>query len=105
MKKIHKLIAKATANPVFNGLPDALKDPKNYLKTERKIVATMVSDHKHTTMKAFINCKRCQAKVVKKAEMIKDLGFKDYEQYANWRKIMWIIINEQNLTLYDKTTT
>jgi len=102
MKKIHKQIAKAKENPVFEGLPDEVKDPKNFKEIEKKLANTMVSDHKHATIKAFIKCKRCQIKVKKKADMIKELGFKDFAQYQDWKKIISIIINKQNLILYDK---
>ena len=64
----------------------------------------MISDHKHATIKQFIKCKRCQAKVQKKTEMIKELGFKDFVQYQNWKKIMQIMINKKNLTLYERET-
>jgi len=95
-------IKKAKVNPIFDGLSDEMKDPKNFLKIERKIVRIMISDHKHRTIKTFKNCKRCQAKVRKKAEMIKELGFKSFEQYQNWKKVMGININKQNLELYEK---
>ena len=95
-------IKNAKANPIFEGLSDELKDPENFLKVERKIAKTMVSDHKHATIKQFIKCKRCQAKVKKKTEMIRELGFKDYNQYASWKKILQIIINKENFQLYEK---
>jgi hypothetical protein len=101
-KKTLKIIKEAKENPIFEGLPDKLKDPKNFIETEQKIVNTMVSDHRHKTIKQFIKCKRCQAKVKKKAEMIRDLGFKSFEQYQNWKRIMGIMINKQNLKLYEK---
>jgi len=83
-------------------LPDELKDPKNFSKIEKKLANIMVSDHKHATIKQFMKCKRCQVKMRKKQETMKELGFKDFEQYQNWRKIMAIISNKQNLALYEK---
>lgn len=101
-KDILNKIKKAKVNPIFEGLSDELKDPKNFLTIERKIVNTMKSDHTHTNLKAFMKCKRCQAKVKKKTEMILELGFKDFIQYQNWKKVMGYIINKKNLELYEK---
>lgn len=101
-KELLNKIAKAKENPVFEGLSEELKDPDNFQKIEKKIVNTMVSDHKHANIKQFINCKRCQDKVRKKAETIKKSGFKDFTQYQNWKKIMFIMINKKNLRLYEK---
>jgi hypothetical protein len=96
-------IKEAKSNPVFDGLSDELKDPKQFTKIERKIIKTMLSDHTHKTMKQFIKCKRCQIKVQKKTDTIKELGFKDFNQYQNWKKVMGMIINKKNFTLYDKS--
>lgn len=95
-------IKNAEANPIFEGLSDEVKDPKNFERIEGKIANTMVSDHKHKTIKQFIKCKRCQDKMKKKAEMIKESGFKDFAQYQNWKKVMGKIINKENFQLYGK---
>jgi len=95
-------IGKAKENHVFDGLSDDLKDPKNFEGIEKKIANTMVSDHKHKVVSTFIKCKRCQTKVAKKSEMIRELGFKDMNQYQNWRKVMNIVINKGELILYEK---
>lgn len=95
-------IKNAKENPIFEGLSDKLKDPKNFEAIERKIANTMISDHKHTTIKQFIKCKRCQDKVRKKAEMIKEMGFKDFAQYQNWKRVLSVIINKENFQLYEK---
>ena len=95
-------IGKAKVNPIFKGLSDELKDPKNFKKVEKKIANVMVSDHKHSTIKAFTNCIRCQNKLTKKRETIYKLGFKDINQYQNWKKIMGYIINKKELVLYEK---
>jgi len=98
INKINKL----PENPIFEGLSADLKDPKNFDAIERKIANTMLSDHKHANIKQFTKCKRCQAKVRKKTDMIKEMGFKDFIQYQNWKKVMGMIISKQNFQLYEK---
>lgn len=95
-------INKALVNPIFEGLSDEVKDPKNFEAIERKIVNTMLSDHKHATIKQFIKCKRCEVKRQKRARVIKEIGFKDAEQYQTWKKVMGMIISKQNFQLYEK---
>ena len=103
MKKITlKQIGSAKVNPVFKDLPDELKDPKKFRKIEDKIMATMVSDHKHRKMENFMKCERCIAKRKRKLKAIKDFGFQNTEQYQNWKKVMTIIISKQNLYLHVK---
>lgn len=102
-KFTQKQIAGAKVNPIFKGLSDDLKDPKKFKSIEKKIADVMVSDHKHRTIKAFINCKRCQDKLKKKRELLDKLGFKNQEQYQMWRKVMGIISNKEELVLYDNT--
>ena len=95
-------IGKAKVNPVFKGLPDNLKDPKNFKGIENKLSNVMLSDHKHSNIKSFVHCIRCQNKLTKKRELIHKLGFKDINQYQNWKKIMGFIINKGELILYEK---
>ncbi len=83
-------------HPVFEGLPDELKDIKKYKQIEKKLQLIMVSDHKHTKVSSFVGCKRCLAKMKKKSAAIRDYGFKDYQQYAIWKKVMIIIYNEKD---------
>ena len=101
MDKITKeQIDNAKVNPIFDGLSDEIKDPKGFKKIEKKLESIMRSDHKHTNIKQFIKCKRCEVKRNKKNEAIKELGFKDINQYQNWKKVMQIIVNKTNLELY-----
>lgn len=92
-KEINK---KGKPNPIFKDLPEELKDPKNFKKIEKKLIAVVFSDHKHTSIKTYMKCKRCQDKFQKRHQMIRELGFKDYEQYTLWRKVMTIINNKQS---------
>ena len=95
-------INKAKPNPVFKGLPDELKDPKNFKKIEKKLANVMVSDHKHRLISAFHKCKRCQDKFKKKREAILALGFNSINQYQHWQKVMRILIDKPKLVLYER---
>lgn len=95
-------IGKAKVNPIFKGLSNELKDPKNFKKIENKLAKVMLADHKHKDIKAFVTCIRCQNKLTKKREMIKELGFSGINQYQSWRKVMAYIINKKDLMLYEK---
>ena len=101
-KLLEETIGKAKVNPVFKGLPDELKDPKNFKGIESKLAKVMVSDHKHKQINAFNECKRCQEKFLKKRELIKSLGFNSIYQYQSWKKVMGYIINKKNLMLYER---
>ena len=103
MKKLTiEAIGKVKVNPVFKGLPDTLKDTKNFKGIEKKLSAVMFSDHKHRLIKSFTKCKRCNAKFEEKRRMVRELDFSSMNQYQNWKKIMQIIINKKELVLYEK---
>ncbi len=77
-------------------MAEDLKDPKCFKDIEKKLIMVVFSDHKHKTVKSYVGCKRCRAKLEKKTKMIKDFGFKDYGQYSEWRRVMSIITNEKD---------
>ena len=85
--------------PILKDLPEKLKDPKCFEPIEKKIWLMMKSDHKHRTISGFNKCKRCQAKRKKRNEYIKETGFKNYEQYIKWRRIMSIIHNKEDFEI------
>lgn len=101
-KLTNKQIGNAKVNPVFKGLSDDLKDPKNFKKIENKLARVMLSDHKHRTIGGFHLCKRCQKRFEKKREMLKELGFESINQYQNWKKIMMILLKKERLVLYPR---
>lgn len=99
MKLSLKKTPKLPKNPVFKGMPEHLKNPDCYKEIESAFRMAMFSDHSHKTMKQFMGCKRCQAKVQKKRALIKEYGFVSFEQYLEWRKIMDIIVNQRPIQL------
>jgi len=86
-------------NTIFDGLPDNLKDPAVFKEIEEKLFNIMYSDHKHRKINNFVNCKKCKNKINKRRQELINLGFKDYSQYLQWKKIMIIITNEKNFKL------
>lgn len=76
---------------MFETLPKKLKNPKSFLAIENRINRIMFSDHKHKSVKAFVTCAWCQEKLKKKQEYIKSLGFKDYNEYQQWKQIIKIM--------------
>ncbi len=90
LKKLHPLVA---------DLPDELKDPKCFKKIEKKLHKIMESDHNHKAMITFQKCKECQARFNEKRHQIKKYGFKSYEQYLFWKRIMDIIVFEREFYL------
>lgn len=86
-------------HPLFKGLSEELKDPKCYKGIESKLQKAVYSDHQHKTIKKYMECPACSKKLQKKRELMKEMGFKSYEQYVLWRKIMEIINKKQNFQL------
>jgi hypothetical protein len=86
-------------NPIFDGLPESLKDPKCFDDIESQLKLLLISDHKHSTVKSYVKCKRCKDKFEKRQTLMKELGFKDVKQYAEWRRIMSIIKQKRNFQL------
>ncbi len=101
MKKleISKVPKNLKPDPVFAGLPEYLKDPKNYDKTEGIIKKLTETKHKHKTVSSYVKCKDCQAQYEERKKMMKEIGFSGAAQYMAWKKIMDIIINKRDLKL------
>jgi len=100
MKKLDlKNVPSLKPNPLFKELPESLKDPKNFKKIEKKLVAVLKTDHAHKTIKEFTTCAWCQDLVQKRQALMKEIGFKDYGQYIMWKKVMTIISKKQSFQL------
>jgi hypothetical protein len=101
---------KQKTNPIFEGMKEELKDLKNFELVEKKLFKLMRSDHKHETVKQYVKCERCYKKLQARKIAIREMGFKSYEQYASWKKVMVYIISnikaneENNKKPSDKST-
>lgn len=84
--------------PIFDGLPEELKEPGKLEEINAKLNAAMFADHKHATVKGFVRCKRCREKLDKRRQLLTELGFTSYEQYLEWKRVLGAIISKENLT-------
>lgn len=94
-----KQIAKAKPNPIFNTLPERLKDSSTYAPIETRVNKAMFSDHQHKTVKGMVGCKRCIAKLNRKQAILREEGFTSFSQYLEWKRVCSIIIGQQDIQL------
>lgn len=76
---------------ILEGIPEDLKNYDKFIEVERQISSHLISSHKHRSPATYIKCSECQEKRKARTDELKNLGFKSYEQYLEWRKIMLII--------------
>lgn len=76
---------------ILEGIPEYLKNYDNFFEVERKINEHLLSSHKHKSPSSYVKCAECQEKRKKRTEELKNLGFKSFGQYLEWKKIMLII--------------
>jgi len=95
LSNLHEL----PTHPIFNNLPEKLKDSACYAEVETRLRNVMFSDHKHATVKGMVRCKRCRDKLQKRQQMMKEEGFESFQQYLEWKKIMNIIIAKKDFVI------
>lgn len=78
-------------DPVFNDLPETLKNPRCYKRVLKKILQAGESDHKHADPSRWLTCQVCQDAFNHKRNVLKEVGFSSYNQFLRWRKVMGII--------------
>ena len=88
---------KYVPNPIFDGLPKYLKDPKNYKKIQKALLETLASTHSHGELIEWHACTPCQRKVRDHADMVRKLGFTSPAQYYAWKKVQEEIKRRQPL--------
>lgn len=74
-------------SPIFSGMPDYLKDHKNYEKIQRVLLEELATGHSHGEVVEWASCVDCQSKFRNKGEMIKKLGFSSVAQYKAWQLV------------------
>lgn len=100
MKKLDlSKVPKLKKNPIFLRFPMKLKDPESFQKVEDELAEIIKSDHTHKSVKDFVACEGCNEKLKKRQEKLKELGFKSYTQYLEWKKIMTIIKEQKSFKL------
>lgn len=78
-------------DPAFNDLPDALKKPGCYKRVLKKVLEAGETKHKHIELGRWLGCQECQDAFRHKRNVIKELGFSNYQQFLKWRKVMGVI--------------
>ena len=87
---------KTKPNPIFKGLKKELKDPACFDDIESKLQIILKIDHTHKTASSYAKCEECNSKRVERQKAMKDIGFKNINQYLEWKKIHTIIKNKKN---------
>lgn len=96
VKEVNK---KRKPNPIFKGLPTKLKDVACFERVEKELYEILKSDHKHKTAGAYVKCQECNSRREERQTKMKKIGFKSYQQYLEWKKVMSIIKNQSNFQL------
>lgn len=73
-------------SPTLAGLPEYLKDPKNYIKVQKALLETMSCSKSHSDPSEMFHCKQCTENMIKRRELMKKFGFKSPAQYLDWKK-------------------
>lgn len=76
---------KQVANPLA-GLPDYVKDPKNYMKIEKALLETLSCGKAHSDPHQMAMCITCGDNMIKRRKLMAKFGFHSIEQYFAWRK-------------------
>jgi hypothetical protein len=89
-------------HPLLQMLPPHLKDPQNYEKIQKEIMASFVSNCGHNEMMEWANCKKCTKKMLQRRILLKRLGFKNAIQYMLWQRLHTEIKKRISLAKYNK---
>ena len=87
---------KIKPDPLFKGLKKSLKDPACFEDVEKRLQDIIKIDHTHKTASSYAKCDECNKKRVERQKAMKDIGFKNINQYMQWKKIHTIIRDKKN---------
>lgn len=98
-----------TPNPVFNGLPEYLKDPQHYDKIMRSLLETLATTCSHGDPSEMAKCHKCTQNMLERRALMNKLGFKSSAQFMAWRKVMETILGRtkkpEKTNKYNKKVT
>jgi hypothetical protein len=94
-----KVFPKYTPNPLLRGLPQYLKDPKNYKKIQKTTINALAGTHSHGEIMEWAECFVCQKRFAERSGVMKKLGFQSPAQYLEWSKVMRIMINPKRVPI------
>lgn len=88
MSDINKdTFSKPAPSPIFLGMPEYLKDPKNFEKIQKTVIETLAGKHSHGEVIEWAKCIACQKRFHERRELLKKLGFRGPQQYMAWVKV------------------
>ncbi len=97
MKKLDiKQVPKLRPDPLFKDMPRQLKDPKNFVAIEKRLIKILRTKHKHKTAKAYVACVLCNSQRLERQKMMREEGFTSIQQYLGWKRIMTIINDKKS---------
>jgi hypothetical protein len=86
---------------ILHGLPEYLKDPKNFEKIMKAILDAGATRHSHGEILDWAACKQCQQKLWDRKEFICRLGFRSPAQFLAWSKVHQTIKERVPLPKYN----
>lgn len=72
---------------LLNGLPQYLKEPKNYDKVRKFLFDILASRCGHSDPASWYTCQKCLKRIRQFREALKKLGFRSVPQYYQWRRV------------------
>ena len=88
-------------SPIFNGMPEYLKDHANYEKIQKTIIETLAGNCSHSEVVEWAGCPKCQRRFAEKGNVIRKLGFRSIPQYMAWQKTHQHIKDRIRLAKYN----
>lgn len=86
-KEQAKKLPRHLKNPLLEGLPAYVKDPKNFFDIQQSIINTVQTTCSHGDVMEYAKCKKCTEKMLERRKLLKKYGFKNPKQYFEWRKV------------------
>ena len=98
-KEEARKLPKYKPNPLFAGLSDFTKAPANFNKIQRILIDTLASNHTHSEMTNWANCRACQDKTQERVMLMKKFGVTSAAIYLEWRKIMEMLLDPSRIKI------
>jgi hypothetical protein len=88
-------------NPL-KGLPEYLKDPKNYLPVQKALLETLNCGKLHSDPSQAFHCSKCTENMQVRRELMRKFGFRNAAQYMAWKKTHENIKARMPLEMYNR---
>lgn len=86
-KQQAKKLPRHLKNPLLEGLPAYVKDPKNFFEIQKSVLETIKTKCSHSDVIEYAKCKICTNKMLERRRLLKKYGFKNPKQYFEWRRV------------------